>query len=210
MRMKESLVTLVGLSLTLGLASCGRDTGLSSGETLSAGMVIDGPVMDASFNESAWQGLERAQKDGLATVSYRETKGPSEYAQSFDAYSSSGAGIVFGVGFRLEEATYQASLEAPEVKFVSIDGTTVYASQPENLLVAGFSVEQASFLAGYVAGKMTQTGKIGFLGGIEGDIISLFDYGFEAGVRYARPDVEFIRQYSQSFTDAAKGALLGS
>ncbi|KAL0266199.1 UNVERIFIED_CONTAM: hypothetical protein PYX00_011916 [Menopon gallinae] len=172
-------------------------------------MVIDGPVLDGSFNESAWKGLQKAGEEELAQVTYRETKGPSEYQSAFEAYAQQKASLVYGVGFRLEEATYQSACENPSILHVSIDGTQEYSKIPSNFFVASFGVEQASFLAGYLAAHMSQTGKIGFLGGIEGQIIDLFDYGYEAGARYAKPDITVVKHYAQSFTDVAKGRSIG-
>jgi basic membrane protein A and related proteins len=77
-----------------------------------------------------------------------------------------------------------------------------------------FKAEQPSFLVGYIAGKMTETDKIGFVGGIEGDVIWGFDYGFQAGVKYAAnelgKDIEVLSQYADSFGDAAKGKSIAT
>ena len=75
-----------------------------------------------------------------------------------------------------------------------------------------FKAEQPSFLVGYIAGKMTETNKVGFVGGIAGDVIWGFDYGFQAGVQYAAKelgkDIEVLNQYAESFSDIAKGKAI--
>ncbi|MBT8354000.1 MAG: BMP family ABC transporter substrate-binding protein, partial [Desulfofustis sp.] len=64
------------------------------------------------------------------------------------------------------------------------------------------------FLVGYIAGKMTKSNKVGFVGGIKFPLIEKFEYGFMAGVKLANPDAEVLRQYAESFTDAAKGKAI--
>ncbi|KAL0264039.1 UNVERIFIED_CONTAM: hypothetical protein PYX00_010896 [Menopon gallinae] len=109
-----------------------------------------------------------------------------------------------GVGYKLEDETYRQAKLNPSTWFASLD--VVKAQQDvENLLCVDFKVEQAAFLAGYIAAKMSKTGKIGFVGGIEGEIVGRFDYGYQAGALYADKDIEIINQYAQSFFDVSKG-----
>ncbi len=76
---------------------------------------------------------------------------------------------------------------------------------PENVVGVSFKEHEPSYLVGYIAGKMTETNKVGFIGGIDFYLINKFEYGFLAGVKAANPDAEVFRQYANSFTDAAAG-----
>jgi basic membrane protein A and related proteins len=101
-----------------------------------------------------------------------------------------------------------AAKDNPDQKYAIID--SAYEETPENLVGVLFKAEQASFLVGYIAGKMTETGKVGFVGGEEGFIIDGFDYGFHAGVKQANPDAEVLRQYVGGFNDVAKGKAIAT
>ena len=81
---------------------------------------------------------------------------------------------------------------------------------PKNVGCAVFQEEQPSFLVGYIAGKLTKTNKVGFVGGIKFPLIEKFEYGFMAGVKLANPDCEILSQYAESFTDAAKGKAIAN
>ena len=69
-------------------------------------------------------------------------------------------------------------------------------------------------MVGYVAGRMTETGKVGFVGGISSGLIDQFQYGYEAGVKYAAKelgrDIDISVQYAESFSDAAKGKAIAT
>ncbi|MDU2198009.1 MAG: BMP family protein, partial [Peptostreptococcaceae bacterium] len=66
------------------------------------------------------------------------------------------------------------------------------------------------FLTGLVAGRMTETGKVAFIGGIESDVLAKFEYGYKAGVLTANPDAKVTSQYANSFGDAAKGKSIAN
>lgn len=206
--------SILGLGI-FGLVSCSgnnlnKSENLISGKDIyQSGIVVDGPINDESFNQSAWEGMKMAEKENGWKVSYREPKGPSEYLSAFNTFIDQGDQIIFGGGFRLEEETFKQSLENPSIKFVSIDGN-VRENLPSNFMIADFAVQNASFLAGYLASQMSETGKIGFIGGIKGAIIDMFDYGFQSGVYYGNPKAQIVVRYSESFTDASKGKSLGA
>ena len=68
----------------------------------------------------------------------------------------------------------------------------------------------SAYLTGLIAGKMTETNKVGFIGGMESEVITKFEYGFRAGVKAANPDAEVMVQYANSFTDSALGKTIAN
>ena len=162
-----------------------------------------GGVNDKSFNQSAWEGMQRAAKDFGVNVSYIESKQESDYRNNFETALDKKPSIVFSVGFLMGEITKQMAKENPDFNFAIVDFS--YDKPTPNLTGIMFKAEQASFLVGYIAGKMTKTNKVGFVGGIKGFIIDQFEYGYLAGVKYANPKVQVMRQYADSFQDQAKG-----
>ncbi|MDR2133280.1 MAG: BMP family ABC transporter substrate-binding protein [Clostridiales Family XIII bacterium] len=225
MKFKKILAVLMtaGLLLT-SFAACGGGASNSSGEgegeasteaeaeaevaeTISVGLVTDvGGVNDQSFNQSAWEGLQRFRADTGSKVSYIESKDESGYAPNIETFIDQGTNLIWGVGFMLGDAFAQAGLDNPDQQFALVD----YAYAPEdipNKNVTGvvFATEECSFLVGYVAGKMSETGKVGHINGIASSTMETFAVGYYAGVLTANPDVQIMGQYSNSFSDPAAG-----
>lgn len=216
MKKKLSVLSvLVVLVLSLMLTGCGGgDTTTTDGEALKIAMVTDeGGVNDQSFNQSAWEGLEQAKSDLGVTVSYQESQQEADFAPNFETLLDGGNDLVWGIGYKLADAAKAAAEANPDTKFGIVDFS--YGDEtPENMVGVVFKAEQPSFLVGYIAGKMTETDKVGFVGGIEGDVIWGFDYGYQAGVKYAAQelgkDIEVLSQYADSFGDAAKGKSIAT
>lgn len=183
-----------------------------AGEALKVAMVTDeGGVHDQSFNQSAWEGLQRAQEELGVEVSYQESQQDADFAPNFETLLDAGNDLIWGVGFKLADAVLDAALANPDQKYAIVDHS--YGDDtPDNVVGVMFMQEQPSFLVGYIAGKMTETNKVGFVGGIAGDIIWAFDYGYQAGVQYAAhelgKEIEILNQYAESFSDVAKGKAI--
>jgi basic membrane protein A and related proteins len=207
------LSVVLVLVLSLMLTACSGGT-TSDGDALKVAMVTDeGGVNDQSFNQSAWEGLEKAEEDLGVSVSYQESQQEADYAPNFETLLDGENDLIWGIGYKLADSAKNAAVANPDTKFGIIDFS--YGDEtPENMIGVVFKAEQPSFLVGYIAGKMTETDKIGFVGGIEGDVIWGFDYGFQAGVKYAAnelgKDIEVLSQYADSFGDAAKGKSIAT
>lgn len=174
-------------------------------EKISVGMVTDvGGVNDQSFNQSAWEGLQRAEKELGVKVGYKESKQDADYAPNLETLTDAGYDLIWGIGFLMGDAVKNTAMVNPDQKYAIVDFCWGEET-PENVACAIFQEEQPSFLVGYIAGKMTKANKVGFVGGIKFPVIEKFEYGYMAGVKTANPDAEVLRQYAESFTDAAKG-----
>jgi basic membrane protein A len=171
-------------------------------------MVTDvGGVNDQSFNQSAWEGLKRSEKDFGIKVAYKESKQDADYAPNMETLTDAGYDLIWGIGFLMGDAIKETAEINPDQKYAIIDFS--YGDEtPPNVACAVFQEEEPSFLVGYIAGKMTESNKVGFVGGIKFPLIEKFEYGFMAGVKLANPDAEVLRQYAESFTDAAKGKAI--
>ena len=176
-------------------------------KTISVGLVTDvGGVNDQSFNQSAWEGMQRFCADTGSNVSYIESKDESGYAPNIETFVDQGSDLIYGVGFMLGDAFAQAGKDNPDQQFAIVD----YAYTPEdvpNNNVTGivFATEECSFLVGYIAGKMSETGKVGHINGIASGTMETFAVGYYAGVLTANPDAKIMGQYSGSFSDPAAG-----
>jgi basic membrane protein A len=186
-------------------SACGG--GAKSG--MSAAMVTDtGGVNDQSFNQSAWEGLQRAEKELKIKVSFKESKQDADYAPNFETLIDGGNKLVWGIGFLMGDVVMEAAKSNPDVNFAIID--YAYENTPKNLAAVVFKAEEASFLVGYIAGKMTKKNKVGFVGGMNIPVIPPFEFGYKAGVKFANKNVELMDQYAESFVDAAKGKAIAN
>lgn len=201
-------------AVLVGLAGCGgssSDSGSDSSATSSSykiEMVTDtGGVSDQSFNQSSWEGLQQLQQDKGWTVSYLESRQESDYKTNLDKAVDDGANLVWGIGFAMADAVESCAQTNPDVQFAIIDNG--YDDPSANLTGVMFRAQEPSFLVGYIAARVSTSGKVGFVGGISSNIISQFEWGYKAGVAYANKkeglNVQVTSQYAESFSDAAKG-----
>lgn len=166
------------------------------------GMATDlGGLNDDSFNAAAWRGLQKVQSDLKGEVKAIESKRQEDYETNFQALIDLKYDVIWGIGFLMTDAVDKSSKKLPNQKFALIDGVV---NNP-NVASVVFKEEEGSFLVGMLAAKTTKTKKVGFVGGMDVDVIHHFEAGFKAGVMAADPSVEVISVYSGSFVDPAKG-----
>lgn len=175
---------------------------------LSIGMVTDvGGVNDQSFNQSAWEGLKKAKTELGIKASYQESKQDADYAQNFETLYDAGNDLIWGIGFKVADSLLKAAKQNPKQKYAIID-YSFGDKTPPNVLCVMFKAEESAFLSGYIAAKRSTKNTIGFIGGMSVPIIHSFQYGFKAGAKFASPKIKVIEQYSESFTDSAKGKAM--
>ena len=212
---RRSLLGMMGMS-ALTLAACGgsseggsadTSTEVASGDVKLEMITDTGGVNDQSFNQLAWAGMQQLADENGWEVNYIESKQDSDYMTNLDKAVDDECSIVWGIGFAMSEAINTVADQNPDVTFASIEGTN--ENDLPNLTGIAFKSEEPSFVAGYIAANMSESGKVGFIGGMESETIHAFEYGYYAGVEYANKQngtsVTYQGQYAESFTDAAKG-----
>ena len=205
---KLTTLLMAGMISTSLLTGCGASTS-DVEEKLKVAMITDvAGVNDQSYNQSAWEGLERAGKELGVEVKYLESKQDSDYTTNVETLVDEDVDLIIGVGSKLGPTMEEAAKNYPEQKFAIVDET--YDEIPSNLKSVLFKSEQASYLVGLIAGKMSETKNVGFIGGLDIPVINTFKYGYMAGVKTANADCEIQTQYANSFTDQAKGRAISS
>ena len=205
-----ALSTAVVMSASMLVGCGGNDTSTgNNNETLKVGMVADlGGINDESFNQSAWEGLQRAEKDFGVEIKVIESKQASDYLSNMESLIDEGMDLVIGVGYTMKEDIQTEAENYPDQKFALIDET--FDTIPENVTPILFKENEAAYLTGLIAGRMTETNSVGFIGGIETPVVSRFEYGYKAGVREANKDADVKVQYAGTFSDAAKGKSIAN
>ncbi|MBB6673368.1 BMP family ABC transporter substrate-binding protein [Cohnella nanjingensis] len=176
----------------------------SAGGTKKVGMVTDlGGVHDKSFNQQAWEALQKLEKDDGASVKYQESKKDSDYIPFLSNFVKDGYDLTWGIGFLFQEAATTVAKQNPNAKFALID-TSVDLPNVESVL---FKENEGSFLVGVVAGLTTKSNKIGFVGGMKLPVIQKFEAGFKAGVAAVNPDAKVTVNYVGDFNKPDLGKL---
>ena len=156
---------------------------------------------DQGFNDLAWAGLQQAQTDFNADINVLESREQSQYVPNFVSLAENKTDLIVGVGFLLSDAITEAATEYPDAHFAIVDSTI----DLPNVASLVFKENEGSFLVGAIAGMMTQTGTVGFVGGVESDLLKKFEAGYKAGVETTNPDAKVLVSYVGSFADPAKG-----
>jgi len=216
MKLKKivSLATSVVLSTSLLVGCSGKNKGNGgnvSNEkgTLKIGMITDvAGVNDQSFNQSAWEGLQKSKEELGVEVTYLESKQDSDYAANIETFVDEGVDLILGVGAKLAPAIEEGAGLYPDQKFVIVDEEL--PSDIKNVKSILFNSQEAAYLVGLIAGKMTETNNVGFIGGMDIPVIDTFKYGYMAGVKKANSNVQIQDQFANSFTDQAKGKAIAN
>ena len=175
---------------------------------LKIGLVTDvGGVNDGSFNQTAWEGMERAAKELGVTVNYLESSTDADYAPNLETFADEEYDLIISIGYMLADATRTAAEQNPDIKFAIVDDATI---DLPNVTCLMFRAEQASYLAGFVAGKTTKTNNIGYVAGMANETMNQFGYGYCAGALDANPDVTIQQFNANSFADAATGKTMAN
>ena len=226
--MKKLSFAAVSAAAALTLAACGSapsdnasaSPAASGSSDFVACMVSDaGGIDDRSFNANAYKGVQDAVAEFGIQEKFLESKSQTDYAPNINSLVNDDCGIIITVGFLMEDATKQAAEENAEEKFAIVDA----ASDPkiDNMKGLVFNTAQSSFLAGYLAAGMSQTGKVATFGGLPIPSVTAFMDGYWEGVQYyneqngtnvevlgwdqTKPDAG---SFAGGFDDQAKGQQL--
>ncbi len=193
------------------------DRDCSKVDVFCIGLVTDvGRVNDKSFNQSAWDGVQRAEKELGAIVQYIETTDSRDYAKNIATFGDEGYDVIVTVGFGMGEATTIAADQYPDVKFIGVDQ---YQSQEKpNLVGLNFPEDQAGFLVGALAAMMSESHMIGAVCGTDAvPPVWRFGEGYKAGAAYAdrvrgtKTDVFVVYHndvgFDKTFTDPEWGVV---
>lgn len=224
--MKNLTTTLfaVALATSISLLGCGSEADKSTassttdpaqgsptvppppspaGSKMMVGVVFDsGGRGDKSFNDSAYAGLQQAEKDLHVDGKTIDSKSEQYYAANLTGLADQGCKVIFAVGLAQADALKDVAPKYPNVKFGLVDGKL----DAPNVRCLQFAEEQGSFLAGYAAALVTKTNKIGFVGGMDIPLIRKFLVGYEAGAKTAKPNIEILApRFTSNWVDVGLG-----
>ena len=204
----------------LSLAACGGSddeqaasgpgtTGQPGGKALRVGLVTDvGQLNDRGFNQLAFQGLQRAERELGVEGRVLESTSDAEYVPNHSSLAEQGYDVVIGVGFAQGDAVAAVAKQFPDTKFVIIDvDQASLAGKPANVVGLLFKEQEVGYLAGTLAAltaKRSGSDEISSVGGMKEPPVDRFIAGYQAGAKAADPGITTLNGYSQDWDDLGK------
>jgi basic membrane protein A len=145
-----------------------------------------GGKFDKSFNQSAYEGMERWKKETGKPYLEFEVANETQREQAIRRMAERGASPIIGISFSQASAMAKVSKEFPKLHFAIIDDVV----EAPNVQSVVFKEHEGSFLVGMMAAEASKSGKVGFVGGMDIPLIRKFQCGFEQGAKFANPKVE--------------------
>jgi basic membrane lipoprotein Med (substrate-binding protein (PBP1-ABC) superfamily) len=191
------------LAASLLLLACGSrgDGPAAADTTFRVALLTPGPISDQSWNGGAYQGLMRIRDSLAAQVSHVQTRTPADFEENFREYGSRGFDLVFGHGFEFQDAARRVAPSFPATTYVTTSGNT----SSGNVAGIRFSFSDASYLAGILAGSMSQSGTVGVIGGTELPPVKESFEAFARGVRSVRPNAQVLTAFIGNWDDVSAG-----
>jgi len=172
---------------------------------LKVGIVFDiGGKDDRSFNAAAWEGVKRAAQDFPIVLRDVEPGDPTSIEPAMRAFAERGFDLIIGVGFAQTPIMQDVASDYPNTKFAIIDGVIlkrdaqgkpIEGQFAENVASLVFKEHQGSYLVGMIAAKKSQTGTVGFIGGMDIPLIHKFATGYAEGAKSVNPNIRVIDNY---------------
>ena len=176
------------------------------------GVIYDsGGKFDKSFNELAYRTALRVQDElGFDLIEF-EAANNTQIEQGMRKVADRGATVIVGMGFAQADAVAAVAPDYPDIKFVAVD--VCWVDDPAgNIYQACYKEHEGSFLVGMIAAMKSQTGKVGFVGGMDIPLIRKFQGGYEQGAKYVNPDIEVFANMTgttvEAWNNPTKGAEL--
>ncbi|ACM35163.1 MULTISPECIES: BMP family lipoprotein [Rhizobium/Agrobacterium group] len=179
--MKKSLITLFAMAAMSASAL--------AADIKPALVYGTGGKFDKSFNEAAFNGADKFEKETGIKFRDFEPTSDTQGEQAIRNFASKGFSPIVAVSFAWTSAMEKVATEFPDTKFVIVDSVV----DKPNVRSVVFKEEEGSYLVGLLAGMASKTGKVSFVGGMDIPLIRKFECGYEQGARAANPKIEVLQ-----------------
>ncbi|MDY4691077.1 MAG: BMP family protein [Atopobiaceae bacterium] len=195
--------------LGLGLAACGSEGGdatTGSADAKKVAIFLDGPINDGGWGASCYKAMTDAAKELGWETAYSESVPQSDWATTMENYIDEGYSLIFAPGNQYTDAVKQVAADNPDMKFVLLNDT-VKTDNVESLMP---NTQQIGQLAGALAGILSKTNNIGFIGAMELDTTLDKLENYTKAAQKVNPKIKVAKAYAGSFSDATKGKELAT
>jgi basic membrane protein A and related proteins len=214
----ENLQTRLAIALVAGLliTGCGGDDGDEAGtptlgkSSVRVALVTDvGQLNDRGFNQLAYEGLKKAERDLGVMIRVVESASAADYVPNYSSLARQNFDLIIGVGFAQGDAIDTAATQFPDTKFAIVDvDQSGLKHKPANVVGLLFKEQEVGYLAGYLAARAAKRDEgsnvIGSVGGYKEPPVDRFIAGYQAGAEEAVPGVRTLNGYSSDWDDQAK------
>lgn len=168
-------------------------------EPLKVALCVTGAVNDMGWNQSAYEGLKLVEEKYGCEITYTENLEAANMVATFTDYAASGYDVVIGHGFQFGDPALEVALQYPDTKFVCIEAD----ASSDNVASYVMKCEESGYIIGMLAASMSESGKLGFIGPVQGASLVKIMNAYEDGAKSINPDVEVQTAWTGSFTDTA-------
>jgi len=209
--MLRKIVATLGLSalLVVPMAASNAQDATATPEAgsgiESVCLVTDvGKVNDGTFNQFAYEGMQKAAADFGLKNTYIETQAQTDYANNINTCVTEGYQAIVTVGFLIADATQAAAAANPNIYFMGVDEG--FSTPLPNLVGIQFREDQAGFLVGALAALTSKSGTIAGIYGIAIPPVIKYRNGYEQGAKYINPNIKTLGVYIDNFNAPDRGA----
>lgn len=216
--MKKIFALLTALALTVSLAACGgskpaqeqgntdADKPAAEGKKYKVAMIVDSSISDGGWGAACYNAMVAAAKDKGWENAYTDQIAVSDYVSAIESYCQLGYDMIFLPGNQYSDAASQVAKDYPDIAFAVLNGSADLPT--ENIMSILPDAKQIGYLAGTMAGLMSQSKTLGFIGGMELDTTKDKLQCFEKGAQLIDPSIKALSAYAGGFSDTAKGMEL--
>lgn len=192
--MKKVTTCLLGAAIAaVILAGCGTSEKTDNPNAdVKVALLLEGSLGDESINDQAYEGLKLVGDKFGVTTKYVECTDSSTYVDTLRSLSENGYSLIVCDAFNFADALREVAPYYPDVNFAIFDSAI---EDIDNVTSFMYASHESSFLAGVAAAITSESGIIGFIGGMEIPGIVRFQVGFEEGVHYVNPEAKVITKY---------------
>ena len=169
--------------------------------TYKIAMIVDSTIADGGWGAACYNAMISAAEDTGFETQYTDGLQTADFASSMRSYADLGFDMIFAPGNQYSDAVKEVAEEYPDVKFALLNGVV----ETDNIVSILPDAQQIGYMAGALAGLMSETNNIGFIGGLELDTTKMKLESYEVAAKKVNPDITVYSAYAGSFSDTAKG-----
>lgn len=220
-RVKKIAAFLLAATMTAALAGCGGSQTEKAVQTEAASqksgteapadtagqksykvaLCLSGAANDMGWCQVAYEGLKLLESDYGCETAYTENLTPDDIEAAFADYAANGYDVVIGHGYEFGDPAIEVAESYPDTKFIVTEGEV----SADNVASYVTKCEEGGYVMGMLAASLSKSGKVGFVGPIQGASLVKIMNGFEDGAKEINPDIEVQTAWTGSFTDTALG-----
>jgi basic membrane protein A len=206
--MKKTLALLLVAVMAFAMVACNAQSNEKpdANKVYKVAMICDSSISDGGWGAACYNAMVTAAEARGWEHAYTDSIDVADYVSAMESYCSLGYDMIFLPGNQYSDATVEVAANYPDIKFAVLNGTDKIIS--DNIAAILPDADQIGYLAGGLAGLMSKSGVIGFIGGMELDTTKKKLAGFEKAAQHFNPDIVVKSAYAGSFNDTAKGMEL--